>query len=624
MNIFRFRRLLRTSTTALVVGGLAAIGAVALATAPATPASAAEPAPICPPDGGMPPIDNLPSYTDANVAVYAGGDYLATGAAAESEGLLLVRGSATFDKAEGGIFNVGAVGVGSGITPPGGDTMLAVGGELDVVDPTRIDVGHNVDGGGAVHVGGAGSPAGGGAGQVETNGAEYLTGLGQATAMAPYADFQDVIVEASSVLAATPSNGATQVSGNRVTFTGGDTGMQVFAIDAATLGPVFEVFFENIPENAPILVNVTGGPLTFAPGYFDLNGERVDDFASPNYGNAASQIMWNIADATALSLTGASQIMGSFLAPAADATITASTNGRVHIGGNLTTSGVGNEQHNYPWIGGGPFDCGSASFDAVKVITGSGASAVPDDAVFTLQYSYELEGETVTGELLLPADGTAVDGPELPEDTVVTFTEIDLPEVDGIEWGQPVIDPSEITIGDDVVTRITVTNTADAIINAVGGFSASKRVEGDAADQVPTDTVFALAYSYELDGEQVGGELSLPVDGTVVDGPQDLPTGTVVSFEEVELPAIDGIEWGTPELSASTVTIAAGTNVEVTVTNTATPVTPAPTPIPTPEPDDADADLAETGFSPLVPMTAAALALLVGAALFVVARRRKA
>ncbi|MFF2493408.1 choice-of-anchor A family protein [Agromyces sp. NPDC058064] len=618
---------LRSFTSLLAIAGLALVGAVAITgAAPAERAYAAEPLPICPPDGGMPPIGNLPSYTDANVAVYAGGDYLATGAAAESEGLLLVRGDATFDKDAGGIFNVGAVGVGSGIVPPGGSTMLAVGGTLEATGATRVDIGANVPGGGAVHVGATGSPAGGAAGQVQTNGAEYLTGLGQASAMDPYADFQDVIVAASAELAATPATGTTDVSGIRATFTGGGAGMQVFTIDAASLASISEVFFAGIPEHAPILVNVTGGTASFSPSYFDLNGERVDAFSSPNFGNAASQIMWNVTEATSLTIGGSSQVMGSILAPAADATVTASTNGRLHVGGDLTTSGVGNEQHNYPWTGGGPFDCRDdedevGGFSAAKAVTGPEAASVHADTEFTLQYSYVLDGETVTGELALLADGTVVDGPQdLPVGTVVDFEEVDVPVIPGVEWGEPVITPEQVTVGSGENTLVTVTNRTATGIDSVGGFSASKLVEGDAADAVPADTVFTLAYSYELDGETISGELGLPADGTVVDGPQDLPDGIVVAFEEVDLPAVDGVEWGTPELSATTVTIADGANVRVVVTNTASPVVPTPTPSPAPDGSD---DLAETGVDGLVPMIAAALALLVAGALIVVARRRK-
>lgn len=532
----RTRTPIRSIVSALTVGGLALAGAVALSTANAQPALAAVPSAECPPEGQMPGIGNVPAYTDSSVAVFAGGDYLATGSAAESEGLLLVQGNATFDKATGGAFNVGSVGVGSQIVPPGGSPMLAVGGTLTAAPGTELHVGANVDGGGAVNVGGASS------GVIETNGAPLTDALGAAAAMAPNADFQAVLADTSSSLGSLATNGTTQVTGNRVTFTSASTAeLQVFTIDAAALSATTEVFFAGIPDGTAIVVNVVGSTVAFAPNYFDLNGERVDDFASPNFGNAASRILWNMTDATALTLGGTSQFMGTALAPNADAEVTASTNGRLHVGGDLTISGVGNEHHNYPWIGGGGLGC--------------------DD-------------------------------------------------------------------------------------EAVGGFAASKVVDGTGSGLVPADTEFTLAYAYELNGASVTGTLRLLADGTVVNGPQDLPVGTVVGFEEIDLPAVEGVTWGVPVISPDTVTIAEGEPALVTVTNTANvdvPVgpTPGPDPEPTPTPtpiaptpadpapsapaDAHTASLAETGVDGLVPALAAAgLLLAAGVAAMLLRRRRNA
>lgn len=628
----RIRRALRTGATIAAAGSLALIGAVALATAaPAAPANAAEPLPLCPPDGEAPPIGSVPTYTDSNVAVYAGGDFHATSSAAESEGLLLVRGNATFDKTSGGVFNVGVVGAGSGIVPAGGETMLAVGGDLVVGATTTLDVGANITGGGAVKVGGTST------GTVVTNGGGIQTGLGQAAAMDPNADFHTVVADASADLAGHPATGTTLVSGNQVEFVGtpGDD-PQVFTLDTGAISAITEITFTSVPTDAPIVINVTGGDdVAFAPNYFAIDGVRVDDLTSAEFGNAASRILWNFTDTTTLLVGGTSQVMGSILAPNADAEITASTNGRVHVGGDLTTRGAGNELHNYPWTGGGPLGCQKVGgFSAAKTVSGPEAGDVPAETEFTLAYSYDLDGETVTDQLTLLADGTVVDGPQdLPVGTIVDFEEVDLPAVPGVEWGTPTISPEQVTIAEGANTLVSVTNRAGAdVVTTAGGFSASKEIEGDAAGDVPAGTTFTLAYSYDLGGETVDGALSLPADGTVVDGPQDLPVGTVVTFEEVDLPAIDGIEWGTPELSASTVTIADGENVEVTVTNTAAAVTPTPSPGPGPSPSPSpsspaapgDGDLAETGFDGLAPMIAGGLALLVGAALFVAARRRKA
>lgn len=620
---------IRSTFAALAATGLALAGAVALVVAPATAApalaapalAAADPAPSCPPSGEMPGIGNVPAYTDSNVAVFAGGDYLATGTSAESEGLLLVQGDARFDKANGGVFNVGSVGVGSGIVPPGGSTMLAVGGDIAVGATTSVHVGANLDGGGAVAAGGSAN------GSFDTNGAALTVDLGRAAAMAPNEDFQSIVVDTSASLGGSPATGTTEIAFGRVTFTGtaGDA-MQVFEVDGAALATTSEVFFESIPADVPILINVTGGDLSFAPNHVSLNGERVDDFSSPNFGNAASRILWNVTDATSLHLGGSSQFMGSVLAPAATTEVTASTNGRMHVGGNLTYSGVGNEHHNYPWTGGGSLGCGGG-FSAAKLVAGSGASLVPGDTVFTLAFDYELDGRTVTGTLSLRADGSIVNGPQgLPDGTVVHLSEIDVPTVPGVQWGTPIISPEVVTIAAGEVVHVTVTNTANTIApNATGGFSIAKALGGEASALVPDDTEYTVQYRYELDGESVTGTLTVRAGGVAVDGPQNLPAGTVVEFTEIELPGIDGVEWGTPVFSPETITVADGASPLVTVTNTATDAPVVPTPIdPAPETPKGGTGLASTGVQALVPALIAALLVAAGATALMVRRRRTA
>ncbi|MFF2272268.1 choice-of-anchor A family protein [Agromyces sp. NPDC058136] len=614
------RARLRSFTSLLAITGLALLGAVAITAAtPAAPANAAEPLPICPPDGEAPPIGPLPTYTDSNVAVYAGGDFLATSSAAESEGLLLVRGNATFDKTAGGVFNVGVVGAGSGIVPAGGETMLAVGGDLVVGATTVLDVGANITGGGAVKVGGTAT------GTVVTNGAGLSTGLGQTAAMDPNADFQTVIGDTSAEIAGYPATGTGLVAGNQVQFVGtpGDD-PQVFTLDTAAISAITEVNFTALPADVPIVINVTGtDDVAFSPNYFAIDGVRVDDLTSPGFGNAASRILWNFSDAPSLLIGGTSQFMGSILAPQADADITASTNGRVHVGGDLTTRGAGNELHNYPWTGGGPLGCQQVGgFSAAKAVTGPLAGDVPADTEFTLKYSYELGGVTTTGELTLLADGTVVDGPQnLPVGTVVDFEEIDLPVIPGVAWGTPTISPEQVTIADDANTLVTVTNPTSSNVLANGGFSLAKVVEGDLADAVPSGTEFTVEYRYDLDGAAQTGTVVVLADGTVTQGPQDLPAGTVVSFTEVDLPEIDGVEWGEPSFSPETVTISADADVLVTVTNTAgAPHGPSPGPGP-----GGEGDLAETGVAGLTAAIAGAAALLAaGVALVLVRRRRTA
>ncbi|MRG60048.1 choice-of-anchor A family protein [Agromyces sp. CFH 90414] len=621
-------RRLRSLIGTLAAASLALSGGFALAiVAPAAPASAAVPAPFCPPDGGMPDIGPLPTYTDANVAVFAGDGLFVVEQRAEIEGLVLVTGDADIDKDPDGLLNVGSVGAGSGIVPPPGDPMFQVGGDLVVQPGNRIEVGAGIDGGGAVLAGGSIG------GEIATNGAPATGGLGQTAAMAPNQGFQSVIDAASAELASEPSTGSTAVTGNTVSFTGtGTTDLEVFSISAAELAAATTVDFAGLSPEGPLVVNVFGaGAVSWAPNYFAIDGVRVDGPSGPGFGNAAARILWNFADTTDLDLLGTSQVMGSILAPGADAFVTASTNGRLHVGGDLTLggAGAGAEHHNYPWNGGGGLGCGG--FSAQKVVTGDGATLVPADTEFTLHYSYsDAEGQPVEGTLTLLADGTVAHGPRgIPDGTEVTFAEIDLPEVPGVTWGVPVIEPSTIVIGDGATARVTVTNTAETA-GEVGGFAIRKEVTGAAATLVPTNTSFSVGFSYEQGGETVTGSLDVPADGSLVAGPQDLPAGTVVSFTEAALPPIAGVVWGEPTIDPATLTVAADQVVTVTVTNTASVAPPTPTPSPTPpapptppSPSAPD-EIAETGASGVGALFAAAVfTFAAGAVATAFARRRR-
>jgi len=552
---------------------LALTGTLALGAGPlAAPASAAQ-LPQCPAPGEMPGVGNLPAFTDSNVAVFAGGDYSATGTAAESEGLLVVLGDATFDKAAGGVFNVGSAGVGSQITPPGGTTMLAVGGDLTVGDRTTMDVGANVVGGGNVDVGGTITQTV----PLALNGGTASSGTGPA-AVAPYAGFQDVMTRESAILAEPAGSPGALAPWGELRFTGDpDDATHTFTMDGAALtgfGRKMSVFFDGVGGTAPIVVNVTGPVVDFDAQSFFLDSTQVNALSSAEIGNAASRILWNFVDATSVSIGDNDQFLGSILAPRADVRLTTSTNGRVLAGGTLSVVGTGGgiEHHNYPWVGPGPFACLAGEpggFTVAKSVVGDGAGLVPASTEFTVAYSYAVAGAPVAGTLVVTADGAVVGGPaDLPAGTVVTLSEPDLPVLPGVEWGTPSFAPSDtVTIGESGTTAVRLTNTASA---QVGGFSVGKAVTGLAAGAVPADTAFTVAYTYELaSGDPVDGTLTVRADGTVVDGPRDLPAGTVVTFAETDLPAVPGVVWGAPSFSPASVTIADGESTRVTLTNTA-------------------------------------------------------
>src|SRR5699024_11819667 len=87
----------------------------------------------------------------------------------------------------------------------------------------------------------------------------------------------------------------------------------------------------------------------------------------------------------------------------------------------------------------------------------------------------------------------------------------------------------------------------------VGGFDLVKVLDGVDAGDFPGDTVFTVVASGEVDGEAIEEEFALPVDGSVVAGPQDLPVGTVVSFDEIDVPDLDGFTFTGAEFSSEIV-----------------------------------------------------------------------
>lgn len=145
-----------------------------------------------------------------------------------------------------------------------------------------------------------------------------------------------------------------------------------------------------------------------------------------------------------------------------------------------------------------------------------------------------------------------------------------------------------------VVVRATQVWTASGGGTGNGGttgsFAIQKLVGGTGASDVPEGTAFDVAYSY-------GDPVVRKVLSVTVGAPATsiaLPRGTVITLEEIDLPEIEGVEWGTPEFTGTGVraldggkaelTVTAGAAVAITLTNTATPVVPPTTPPTTPTP----------------------------------------
>lgn len=216
------------------------------------------------------------------------------------------------------------------------------------------------------------------------------------------------------------------------------------------------------------------------------------------------------------------------------------------------------------------------AFTAKKILEGDAASRA-DGGTFFLDYTYPAGTGFLAGSgtLELPSDGTVVSSEPLPVGAVLALTERKPVDIEGATWSTPRLSTDTITIGRDSVVTVTVTNTLT--LNR-GVFTATKRIDGDAASRVSADTTFTLHYSYPAGAGYESGEgtLVLPADGTVVTSPK-LPVGAEISVWEEKPAGIADSVWAAATLSTTMFRVSDDTTIEVIVTNTLNkipPVTP--------------------------------------------------
>ena len=243
-----------------------------------------------------------------------------------------------------------------------------------------------------------------------------------------------------------------------ITFTGdGTSAMQVFNIDATQLSSNgyrgVDFNFTNIPDNASVVVNVSGGNIDFHTGWrFWWNGLEIGDgyskaatAAQKNaYSTAAQKIMWNFKDATQVTIRGgvategagdgkktdddpAAAMLGSILVPRGNFEDHVTTNGRVYVGGDFSmynptaipyvnnndgwegrTASVINmdqERHNLPWNG--TFNSSCAVIQINKVDSSKNALAGTTWGVFK-NYA-DAKAGTAANALRVVKDGGAFD-----------------------------------------------------------------------------------------------------------------------------------------------------------------------------------------------------------------------
>ncbi|MFC7431607.1 MULTISPECIES: DUF5979 domain-containing protein [unclassified Agrococcus] len=416
------------------------------------------------------------------------------------------------------------------------------------------------------------------------------------------------------------------------------------AIGNASWGtPVISPSTVTIGSGTPVAVTVTN-TITLATGTFTASKVVTGTGAALVPGDATFTLEYSYPAGSGFAAGSGSLTL---LADGTVATSTALPIGAVLTLSEATPAAVANASWGTPVISPSTVTIGSGTpvavtvtntitlatgtFSASKVVTGSGAELVPDDATFTLTYSYPAGTgfPAGSGSLTLPADGTVVTSPALPVGAVVTLVEETPAPVEDAGWSAPVLSTSTLTIGTGESATVTVTNE---LTLGTGTFSASKVVTGSGAALVADDATFTLDYAYPAGtGFAAGsGSLTLSADGTVATSPA-LPIGAVVTLTEAAPAAVQGATWQSARLSTSTVVIGSEEALEVvvvtnTITTNPTPTAPAPT-------DEASSGsgvrgpassgsgaLPRTGAELLVGALAVAAALILAGAL--VARRR--
>lgn len=253
-----------------------------------------------------------------------------------------------------------------------------------------------------------------------------------------------------------------------ITFKGDNTSMQqVFTIDASQLSNTYnneyyrgvDFAFEDIPEGASVVVNVTGSSnIEFHNGWrFWWNGIEISrgyetqysgKALGEAYATASQSIMWNFVDTQSLTIRGgiagedradweydgattgakwtdddpAAAMIGSILVPNGSFDDHVTTNGRVYAGADFSMNspkvaaafGEGNsasvidmdqERHNFPWSGSYTPDGSSIAWS--KVDAADGTKPLPGSS-WTI-YGTVKDAKNGTGPIVTVTDGAAND-----------------------------------------------------------------------------------------------------------------------------------------------------------------------------------------------------------------------
>ncbi|KQZ85479.1 hypothetical protein ASD56_03880 [Microbacterium sp. Root166] len=599
------RRLIRARSAAVLsVGAMVLAAGVVVIGAP-TAAIANE----CTPAGANPMGASVPLGSEAAYTIYTTGDAILSNP--EIEGTLAIGGTATFGDPRGNanlqypIYH-GGIGGNADYDLPQIDGVdnrvllnrfasdpatpkivqvqvqdgLPVGGAkiIDQTTPAGYVFGPSFDSAGTTYypsTGGNQSP------QLDSRAQLWNGGAGEATFDTALTDFGAYFPEdtGAALLSETDYVAPNVVPGGTPNVALNASGPnQIALVDLwAGLGDANVFTMSSFSAQAPLIVKVSpadvvGGVLTL-PSYANAGKD-----APGNEG--ISYLLFDLSDITGdVTIVAPDRpVRGSIYAPDAHVIFPPSAEGGKEFEGQLIASSFsalqnGEEIHTNLFLGLLPCSLVEpGGFTLQKALVGVTPADFPDGTVFEVTASWSVEDVPTSQVFELPVDGSMVAGPtDLPVGTVVTFTEATAPDAAGFDFVGVAFSPTSVTIGADTVTAVTATNTYAPEPVETGGFSLQKALSGVTAADFPDGTVFEVTASWSVGGVPASQVFQLPATGGVVNGPTDLPVGTVVTFSEVTAPEAEGFDFVGVAFSPSSVTIGADTVTAVTATNTYAP-----------------------------------------------------
>ena len=263
-------------------------------------------------------------------------------------------------------------------------------------------------------------------------------------------------------------------------------------------------------------------------------------------------------------------------------------------------------------------------FTVTKELTGAQAALV-EDSSFTVRYS--VKDSTDAAKTMTVPVGEPVRSDRAPLGSTFIIEEIDLPEIDDVEWGQWTLTGDGVSEGENGTYEVTpdadgvaltLTNVANAVTPVLGSLSWTK-VDPDGA---------ALAGSeWTLTGP--GGDVTVidngDNDADPADGALEVTDLALGEYTLTETKAPTGYtatdETFTATITEETVDAAFGAIVNTPVVVPPTPVTPV-TPVTPEKPVTPENPLLATGGTPALALGGAAV-LLVGAGLSALLLRRR-